>query len=142
MTQRDLVPLPSDECFALLGQASIGRLVYQDHEGPVAVPVNYALAGTDIVIRVEGGVKRAAMSQPTLAFEVDRIEEDERSGWSVIVRGAGKEVDLEAVPDLLRQMQGHPPLPWAHGVHNVWLRITPGRVTGRRLGASRSGALF
>jgi uncharacterized protein len=142
MAQRKLETLRPDECFALLGQASIGRLVYEDDEGPVAVPVNYALAGSDIVIRAEGGVKRAAMSQSTLAFEVDHIEEPERSGWSVIIRGAGREVELEQVPDLLRRMQCHHPLPWAEGVHNVWLQITPHGVTGRRLGANRSRSMF
>jgi nitroimidazol reductase NimA-like FMN-containing flavoprotein (pyridoxamine 5'-phosphate oxidase superfamily) len=142
MAQRDLETLSPDECFALLGQASIGRLVYQDEDGPVAVPVNFAMAETDIVIRVEGGIKRTAMSQPLLAFEVDHIDDQERSGWSVVVRGAGREVELDCVPDLLRRMKGHPPLPWAQGVHNVWLLITPHRVTGRRLGASRGSALF
>jgi nitroimidazol reductase NimA-like FMN-containing flavoprotein (pyridoxamine 5'-phosphate oxidase superfamily) len=138
MAQRELETLLPEECFALLGQASIGRLVYQDDEGPIAVPVNYALAEGDIVIRVEGGVKRAAMSQRILAFEVDHIDEQERSGWSVIVRGVGREVELERVPNLLRRMSGDPLLPWALGVHNVWLQIKPHGVTGRRLGANRS----
>jgi hypothetical protein len=51
-------------------------------------------------------------------------------------------VELERVPDLLRRLQGHPPVPWAEGVHNVWLLIRAQRVTGRRLGASRSSGLF
>ena len=68
MAQREVETLSPEECFALLGQTSIGRLVYQDEEGPVAVPVNFALAEGDIVIRVEGGIKRAAMSQRTLGL--------------------------------------------------------------------------
>ena len=96
------------------------------------------LAGHDIVFRVEGGAKRAAMQQPMLAFEVDHVDEDRESGWSVLVRGVGAEVDLERVPALLRAMDGHFPKPWAVGIHNVWLQIVPHTVTGRRLGAERS----
>ena len=73
---------------------------------------------------------------------MDHIDEQQRSGWSVIVRGAGREVELERVPDLLRRMSGHPLLPWALGIHNVWLQFTPRGVTGRRLGASRGQPVF
>lgn len=137
MTQRELEELSSDECFRLLGAASFGRLVYQDDLGPLAVPVNYGLAGHDIVFRVEGGAKRAAMQQPMLALEVDHVDDDGTSGWSVLLRGAGAEVDPDRVPALLRTMDGHFPRPWAEGIHNVWLRIVPHTVTGRRLGAEQ-----
>ncbi len=76
------------------------------------------------------------MQQPMLAFEVDHVDEDRKSAWSVLVRGVGAEVDLERVPALLRAMDRHV-TPWAAGIHNVWLRITPHTVTGRRLGAER-----
>jgi len=138
MTQRELEDLSPAECFRLLAAAHVGRLVYQDDLGPLAVPVNYALAGQDIVFRVEGGAKRTAMQQPMLAFEVDHVDEDQKSGWSVLVRGVGAEVDLERVPALLRAMDGHSPTPWAVGIHNVWLQIVPHTVTGRRLGAESS----
>jgi nitroimidazol reductase NimA-like FMN-containing flavoprotein (pyridoxamine 5'-phosphate oxidase superfamily) len=133
MGQRQLTVLDELECRRLLGQAQIGRLVYLDDDGPAAVPVNYAMAGGDVVIRVEGGVKQQAMCQPALAFEVDDIDVDERSGWSVLVRGTGREVAVEEVPDLLRRIEGRLPTPWADGVHNVWLVLTPERLTGRRL---------
>jgi nitroimidazol reductase NimA-like FMN-containing flavoprotein (pyridoxamine 5'-phosphate oxidase superfamily) len=103
--------------------------------GPVAVPVNYALAGSDIGFRVAGGTKQAAVSQPLLTFEVDHIDDDERSAWSVLARGKGHEVEIEDVSALLRQIEGPPPQPWAGGVHNVWLQITPQTLTGRRLEA-------
>ena len=136
MTQRELEDLSPDECFQLLAAAQIGRLVYQDDLGPLAVPVNYAMAGHDIVFRVEGGAKRAAMQQPMLAFEVDHVDEERKFGWSVLVRGVGAEVDLERVPALLRAMDGHSPTPWAVGIHKVWLRLcrtpSPGAGSVRR----------
>ena len=142
MTQRDLEELPTEECFELLATARVGRFVYTDEFGPLAVPVNYAMAGHDIVFRVEGGAKRAAMQQPMLAFEVDRVDDDWRSGWSVLVRGVGSEVEMERVPALLRAMEGQFPAPWAAGIHNVWLRIVPQTVTGRRLGETRTSLAF
>src|SRR5438067_9660937 len=76
MTQRQLDELTRDECLNLLRRKGVGRLVYQDDVGPIAEPVNYAVAGEDIVVRVQGGAKRAATSRPSIAFEVDRIDEE------------------------------------------------------------------
>ncbi len=134
MAQRKLETLTEEECFALLSEGRVGRLVYQDEFGPVAVPVNYAIAQRSVVIRVEGGAKLAAMQQPRVAFEVDDLDEGQRSGWSVIVRGAGRELPIEQVPALLRHMEGGPPTPWATGIHNTWLEIPAEMVTGRRFG--------
>ncbi|EPQ73133.1 hypothetical protein MMMB2_3905 [Mycobacterium marinum MB2] len=137
MAQRELEELSDAECFELLATGRVGRLVYQDDLGPLAVPVNYAMAGHDIVVRVEGGAKQAAMAQPMLAFEVDHVDEGQQSAWSVLVRGPGAEVDMERIPALLREMDGNFPKPWALGIHNVWLRIVPTTITGRRLGGQR-----
>jgi uncharacterized protein len=140
MTQRKLEDLPPDECYALLRTARVGRLVYDDGAGPVAEPVNYAVAGTDIVFRIEGGAKRDAVRQPNVAFEVDHVDDDMAGGWSVIARGTGREVPLEEVSDVLRRIEGAPPVPWALGVHNVWLQLHPTTVSGRRLGAASMSA--
>jgi uncharacterized protein len=142
MAQRELEEISADECLALLGTGRIGRLVYSDDLGPVAVPVNYAMAGHRIVIRVGGGAKRRAMEQPLLAFEVDHIDDAEQAGWSVIARGAGQEVPADQVPSLLHILGRDFPAPWASGVHNVWLVITPQILTGRRLGAQRIAATY
>ncbi|MCW2528108.1 MAG: Pyridoxamine 5-phosphate oxidase [Pseudonocardiales bacterium] len=136
MTQRELEDLSVQDCFDFLGRSSIGRLVYLDERGPIAIPVNYVLADQSVVIRVGGGAKRAAMDQTLLAFEVDHIDDDRRTGWSVILRGTGVVVPNTLVPETLHHMTGSP-LPWAFGIHNVWLKITPDTVTGKRLGEPR-----
>ena len=142
MAQRELVELTPDECYTLLGSAQVGRLVYLDDLGPIAVPVNYSIAGTDVVFRVEGGAKAQAIRQPVLAFEVDGIDPGDQSGWSVLIRGQGHEVPAAEVPGLLQRLDGDFPRPWASGIHNIWLRITPSAVTGRRLGPRRSAPAF
>jgi nitroimidazol reductase NimA-like FMN-containing flavoprotein (pyridoxamine 5'-phosphate oxidase superfamily) len=142
VTQRELEELSPEECFELLARAHVGRLVYHDEIGAVAVPVNYALAGRDLIFRVEGGAKQAAMEEPTLAFEVDHVDEVDRSGWSVLIRGPGSEIEIDRVPGLLHTLQRDFPTPWALGVHNVWLRITPQVVSGRRLGEMKSAPSY
>lgn len=134
MTARQLEKLTVQECHALLASRHVGRLVYVDDEGPVAVPVNYRMAGDDIVFRVSGGTKLDAVRRDPVAFEVDQVDEQTHAGWSVVVRGTGREVSLSEVADLLPRMEQHVPSPWAAGVHNFFLLITPSSITGRRLG--------
>lgn len=145
MKQRELEELSRQQCLDLLAHETVGRLVYIDELGPVAEPVNYAIAGETIVVRVEGGSKREAVTQELLAFEVDHFDTDDNSGWSVVVRGPGREIPLEDVPALLhelRQTGVDPPLPWPSGIHKVWLRITVKSLSGRRLGQESSPLVF
>jgi uncharacterized protein len=142
VSQRAFEELSEEECFKLLGGEQVGRFVYQDEIGPIAVPVNFALSGRNIVFRVEGGSKKLAMDQPVLAFEVDHIDEEDRRGWSVIARGHGQEVAIDDVPELLRHIEGRPPTPWALGVHNVWLQLVTTSVTGRRLAGEWTSPVF
>lgn len=141
MAQKELVELSAAECLELLKGERVGRLVYQDESGPVAEPVNFAVAGESLVIRTEGGAKRAAVARAVVAFEVDRIDPERRAGWSVIVRGEGEEVPLDEVPALVHELRladSVPPQPWASGIHKVWLRIRIDRLSGRRLGRESS----
>jgi uncharacterized protein len=142
MTQRILEKLGSNECVALLHGASVGRLAYADEDGPVVIPVNYAMADEDVVFRVEPGTKRAALEQGRVTFEVDYVDDVAHGAWSVLVRGTATEVDMDQVPALLHHMDGTIPHPWVAGVHSVWIKITPTKVTGRRLGAPVADTVF
>ena len=142
MTQRKAEELSRQECYELLTQQTVARLAFVDDDGPAAVPVNYALAGEDIVLRVEERSHLRSVLQPAVAVEVDHVDPEAGSGWSVLVRGVGHEVHIDDVPELLRRMGGHLPRPWAEGVHNVWVVITPRVVTGRRLEALFLGDVF
>ncbi len=138
MAQRTLEPLSSEDCFLLLSRQQVGRLVYVDELGPVAVPVNYVLDGNDVIVRIEAGSKRAAIQQARIAFEVDHFEDADRAGWSVLIRGVAAEIPLDHVPLLLHRMHGTFPAPWASGVHNAWLRLRSELVTGRRFRTDRA----
>ena len=142
MTQRVIEDLSEARCFELIRPGGVGRFVFQDTHGPAAVPVNFGLAGRRIVFRVEQRSHLRDMLQGPVAFEVDHTEAESGSGWSVLIRGSGEEIDMEQVPGLLKQMGPDFPHPWAEGVHNVWVAITPRKVTGRTLTAPHLAALF
>ena len=125
-----LVELSRAECLALLATEEIGRVVYCDRRGPLAVPVNFRLDDETIVFRTSPHNSLAAhlRESSTCAFEVDRIDTTTRSGWSVVVRGSGALVRHPAVA-----CDSTWPVPWPDGTRQFVIRITPLEVTGRRL---------
>lgn len=133
MPRRILEELSWDECFMLLRQQVVGRLLYQDELGPAAVPVNYAVAGNDIVFRSESGSKVRCVQDRDIAFQVDDIDAVSHSGWSVLIRGAAEVVEFERLSELIRRINDVAPQPWKKGIHNIWVVITPKVVSGRRL---------
>jgi uncharacterized protein len=123
-----LSEIPRDEALTLLAGRTLGRLAYVGRAGqPDVVPVNYTLDGEDVLFRTGPGPKlQAAEREDVVAFEVDDVDEQARSGWSVVVVGRAR---LEPVaPDA-----GRGPEPWAGGPRRHLVRIVPVRVTGRRL---------
>ncbi len=142
MTQRVIEPVSEAECFELIKHEQVGRFVFQDPDGPAAVPVNYGVAGHDIVFRTASGSHLRDVLQNPVAFEVDHTEPETGKGWSVLVRGTGQEVDVARVPEILRLTGKAFPHPWGEGVHNVWVSIAPRKVTGRRLWTPYVAAIF
>lgn len=126
----ELTRLAPEQCRELLATRRFGRLAYLARAGvPDIVPVNYALDGEDILIRSGPGPKlQAAERKELVAFEVDDLDEDTHTGWSVTVVGRATRLlpaDRERVTAT--------PSPWAAGPRLHLLRITPVRLDGRRL---------
>jgi hypothetical protein len=89
------------------------------------------LDGETPVFRTDPGSKLdAAAENAPVAFEVDAAEEANRTGWSVVVRGA-----LAAVTDPgdLERLRALPLYPWAPGDKTRYLRVRAASVTGRRI---------
>jgi len=95
------------------------------------LPVNFAvLAGTIVVRTSEGGMIEGHAGD-RVAFEVDHLDEALGQGWSVLVRGPAHRV---AHPAELQHVQRDTALwPWPGGDRDVYVRIIPDRVTGRRI---------
>ena len=133
MTQRVVEELSEQQCLELADGETIARFVFQDSEGPAALPINFGLAGKDIIFRTESGSHFLEVLHGPVAIEMDSIDTETGMGWSILLRGQGREVPLDAVPELLKQMGDNFPHPWAEGVHNVWIAVTAEKITGRRL---------
>lgn len=124
--------LSGPDCLTLLRANHVGRLAVVVEERPIVFPVNYALAGDEVVFRTNAGTKLAAAALGHVAFEIDGAKEETREGWSVIVQGVGYEVttSLDLQSEQLRRLDLQP---WVPGDRPHWIRIVANSVTGRRL---------
>ena len=127
----ELETLTPAEGRALLAPGGVGRIVFYDARGPVALPVNYRMRGDDIVFRTSAiSSVRAASYGQRVSFEVDRIDDAMRQGWSVLITGNAHEV---RDADELRELQQLGIEPWAGDERPVYMRIKPRTMSGRRI---------
>ena len=138
---RDLRVLSPEECLSLLGPGGVGRVGFTSAEGVVIVPVNFAMAGKAIVFRTAPDTLLAVHGNALVSFEADWLDEARREGWSVLVMGHAHKVASEHEVQRLEHATGLEP--WAGGARDVYVRITPSRISGRRIrqaGPSLPGA--
>ncbi len=112
----------------LLERQTVGRFAYVARAGvPDVVPVNYLWSHGCVLIRSGPGPKlQAAQRGDVVAFQVDELDADQRSGCSVVVTGRASVVLAAPGDDL--------PEPWAAGPRRHLIRVSPDRIEGRRLG--------
>ncbi|MCA2229266.1 pyridoxamine 5'-phosphate oxidase family protein [Nonomuraea sp. NEAU-L178] len=131
-----LESLDRDECLKLIEPGGIGRVAFNGSNGPTVLPVNYKVRHGSIVFRTATG---GPMDQDLrtgqegveikIGFEVDRIDEAQREGWSVLIQGPAHHVS----PDELSEVTDAGVTPWAGGERDLYVRITPHQITGRRI---------
>lgn len=127
--------LDEDQCWEHLATREVGRLAVSVANKPDIFPVNYRLdrARREVVVRTAPGFKlAAAVLGAGVAFEVDQLDEQAHTGWSVVVHGTAHEVD--SVEELL-DAQDLGVDPWAGGQKSHFIRIEPLEVTGRAIPA-------
>ena len=124
--------LTPTECRRLITPGGIGRIAFSTASGPVVVPVNFAVLADTIVVRTAEGTVIDGHANEQAALEVDHIDEALCQGWSVLVRGPAHRV---AHPAELRRLQEDAMVwPWPSGEREVYVRIVPREITGRRIG--------
>ncbi len=126
------------ECWGRLDEGRTGRVGWSSGGAPQLFPVSYALYDGDLVFRTSPYGRLAELVRPTaVAFEVDEVDEDAGSAWSVVVHGLARAVLL---PLHLTTLWARPDIqPWAPGTWNVFIAITPHEVTGRTVVSTRAG---
>jgi uncharacterized protein len=130
LTDEGLEILDDHECLRLLGTVRIGRVAISRGAVPVVLPVTFALVGGEIMFFTGTGIKlNAALEGGTVAFEVDDIDVDSESGWSVLVVGCAG----PASPSSRARAEALGLYPWAAGDRQQLVRIRPEFVSGRRL---------
>jgi uncharacterized protein len=129
-----LAALSEQRCLELLGTRAVGRLAYVARTGvPDIAPVNYRMDGRDVLLRSAPGPKlQAAERGEVVAFEVDDVDEQSATGWSVVVVGRAEVVPEDDAARLL-ESPGEAPTPWANGTRRHVVRIRPKRISGRRI---------
>jgi nitroimidazol reductase NimA-like FMN-containing flavoprotein (pyridoxamine 5'-phosphate oxidase superfamily) len=121
--------LPRPECLRLMAEADIGRIVFTAGALPAIQPVNYLLADNEVIYRTANGAKLAAATRNSVvAFEVDEIDPETHTGWSVVAIGPCHEI---TDPDQLAGLATQLPNPWAtnHTGHTIAIEIE--KITGR-----------
>lgn len=130
-----LESLDPHDCQALLASHSVGRVAFTEHALPAIRPVNYTVHGNRILLRTERDGLAARLDGQVVAFEIDDVDVETESGWSVVVTGTARVV---REPTELLRLDAAPVASWAGPGHETAVCITPGQVTGRRI-LPRSG---
>ena len=80
--ERSLTALSHRDCVALLSGARVGRAVFTERAMPAVVPVNFIVQDDAVVMCTAADTRLAlAATRGVLAFQVDDIDPDTRSGW-------------------------------------------------------------
>jgi transcriptional regulator with XRE-family HTH domain len=119
------------ECRRLIAAGGIGRIAFWTTSGPAVLPVNFAVVAGTIVVRTGEGTAVDGHADGQVAFEVDHIDEALSQGWSVLVRGQAHRVTHPAELEIVRRDAAI--WPWPGGDRDVYVRIIPDTITGRRI---------
>jgi nitroimidazol reductase NimA-like FMN-containing flavoprotein (pyridoxamine 5'-phosphate oxidase superfamily) len=131
--ERTLRTLSPAECFDLLEPGGIGRFGFTSAEGIMMLPVNFAVTRKTIIFRTAPDTLLALSAKGQVSFQTDGLDEALREGWSVLVHGYAHTVtderDVQHLEDRTHLE------PWAPGARDVYVRITPIQISGRRIQA-------
>ena len=137
MADRVIEELDEAESLRLIAPGGIGRIAYNSRFGPAVLPVNYKWHDGAIVFRT---TRHSALDEDLqtgiaggdymVAFEIDDLDFPGRQGWSVLIQGPAHHVEsgAERTAAMAAGVE-----PWAGGERELFLRIVPHRITGRRI---------
>ncbi|OBK29170.1 pyridoxamine 5'-phosphate oxidase [Mycobacterium asiaticum] len=120
--------LPEHECWDLLDNVPIGRLVTSVDGRPQIFPVNFVVQRRTVLFRTAEGTKLISTAiNNHVVFEADEYGGTE--GWSVIVKGVARSVRND---DDVAAAENSGLLSWTSSEKTHFVRVLPEMVTGRR----------
>ncbi|WP_436774322.1 pyridoxamine 5'-phosphate oxidase family protein [Yinghuangia sp. YIM S09857] len=128
-----LVEVSGAEALWLLGGARGGRLVFTVNGVPGVRPARHVWEHGTLVVRAP--VPKAVLADPgrtqdLVLYQADDIDPATGGGWQVTATGPAEAVSH---PDEAAHYRSALP-GWAHGPHDLILRLRPQLVHGHRLG--------
>ncbi len=132
-----LRPLGREECSVRLREARLGRVAVTVGAQPAIFPVNFAVLDGEVVFRTAPGTKLcAATAHHIVAFEVDGVNADGSSGWSVLVVGHAAQIRHPAMLERARALGLQT---WAPGERDYFVKISTEQLSGRAYGVDLAG---
>ena len=127
--------LSETRCRELLGTHSVGRVAWQAADGLQMLPISYVCYQHGVAFRTSPYGMLSDLVRPTeVVFEADQLDPGSRTGWSVVLRGRAEAV---AEPrDLVELWRVDGLVPWASGVRNLFIQVTPRQLSGRAFSGS------
>lgn len=136
MPERVIEEIATEECLRLISPGGIGRIAYAGRGGPAIRPVNYRLIDGAVVFRTaENGELDQDLrtgidgAEYRVAFEIDALDTERQQGWSVLLRGPAHHLTEDERDQFIRDAVES----WAGGRRDLFMRIVPASVTGRRV---------
>ena len=128
--ERHFDAMGRQQCLDLIESHHLGRIAWQAADLPQILPISYAMHQGSVYFRTLPDGLLAELAQPTsVALEVDDLDQQTRTGWSVVLHGHSSAV---REPDELADMWASDSLvPWASGNRTLFIRISPDRIEGR-----------
>jgi hypothetical protein len=122
--------LTEPECVERLLTGDVGRIAWRAADGLQILPICYRWHLGTIVFRTSPyGVLSEFVRSNDVVFETDAVDPPSGQWWSVVVRGRA---EVAAEPEGLKHSWPlDDPVRWTTGVRNLFVRITPGLITGR-----------
>lgn len=137
VTVGSLSPARSQE---LLEAGEVGRVGWSAAHGPQIFPVSYAWHDDLIVFRTSPyGILSELGRRTRVVFEVDDLDEQSHTGWSVLARGYATGIASPAQLARLWTVDGAEP--WAGGIRNVFIGISVAQLSGRFFEPARHAQL-
>lgn len=123
-----LTTLDEAECRLLLSTRSFGRVGWNSASGVQILPVSYGLVDGLIVFRTAPGSPLAQLVRPVeVSFQVDDLDTETSTGWSVLVHGLSGATVATLPADM--------PRPWPPGDRPIVIGISPDHYAGRSIAA-------